>query len=478
MRRDYDDDYDRIESPGIIPDQEPPASKKRSEQNDIITEDSAAVAFVAQHGDKVRYCHSTGSWFKWDGNIWRKDDKHLAFHWARILIRQLVQDHNAKVRGIASKVSFCGGVEKFSQRDPVVAVTIENWDHDEWLLGTPAGTIDLKTGKLRPSEPRDGITKTTLVAPDNSGCPQWLKFLNEATNGDQELIRFLQQWLGYSLTGSIREHAFIFVYGPGGNGKGVFLNVTSKILGDYATTAAMDTFTASKNDRHPTDLAKLRGARIVTASETEHGHAWAEARIKALTGGDEISARFMRQDFFEYKPQFKLTVIGNHKPFIRNVDDAMRRRVNIIPFVHKPAVVDHDLENKIIIEAPGILQWMVQGCLDWQANGLIRPEIVQAATADYFSDQDLFGQWIEDCCDVLVGAIPPIWDYASDLFASWSEYAKKAGEEPGSQKAFASELGKRGFERDRTRKGRTFKGIRVKSKPLSEAMGAFKPDEG
>ena len=322
-----------------------------------------------------------------------------------------------------------------------------------------------------------GLTKTTLVAPDNSGCPFWLKFLKEATNGDQELIRSLQQWLGYCLTGSVREHSFIFVDGPGGNGKGVFLNVTSRILGDYATVAAMDTFTASKHDRHPTDLAKLRGARIVVASETEHGHAWAEAKIKALTGGDRISARFMRQDFFDYDPQFKLTIIGNHKPVIRNVDDAMRRRVNIIPFVHKPPIADMQLEETLITEAPGILQWMIEGCLDWQANGLIRPDIVQAATADYFSDQDLVAQWIEYSCDANPGTYPPIWDYAADLFASWAQYARKAGEDPGSQKAFASELGKRGFERDRKPQGRTFKGIRVKAKPLSETVTAFRPDE-
>ena len=443
--------------------------------NDIVTEDSAALEFVAERGSALRYCHSTGAWFCWNGNIWSRDEKYVAFHWTREMIRKLVQDESPRIRAISSKVSFCAGVEKFSQRDPAVAVTIDNWDHDEWLMGTPAGTIDLRTGKLRPSEPKDGITKTTLVAPDDSGCPQWLKFLNEATHGDQELIRFLQQWLGYCLTGSIREHAFIFVYGPGGNGKGVFLNITGQILGDYATTAAMDTFTASKNDRHPTDLAKLRGARIVTASETEHGHAWAEARIKVLTGGDVISARFMRQDFFEYKPQFKLTVIGNHKPVIRNVDDAMRRRINIIPFVYKPVVVDRELESKLIIEAPGILQWMIEGCLDWQANGLIRPEIVTAATADYFSDQDMFAQWLEDCCDVLIGVVPPVWDYASDLFASWSEYCKKAGEEPGSQKAFAGELGKRGFEKYRQTKGRGFKGLRVKLEATSSIVAGMSP---
>src|SRR5262249_27787952 len=151
-----------------------------------------------------------------------------------------------------------------------------------------------------PGAPDDMITKSTAVAPaDAATCQRWLQFLNEATGNDPELIRFLQQWCGYSLTGVTREHALVFMYGPGGNGKSVFLNVVTGILGDYAATAAMDTFTASRNEKHPTDLAMLRGARLVTASETEQGKAWAESRIKQITGGDAISARFMRQDFFK-----------------------------------------------------------------------------------------------------------------------------------------------------------------------------------
>jgi putative DNA primase/helicase len=170
----------------------------------------------------------------------------------------------------------------------------------------------------------------------------------------------------------------------------------------------MTTFTASKYDQHTTDLAMLRGARIVTASETEEGRAWAEARIKALTGGDRITARFMRQDNFQYDPQFKLTIIGNYKPILRNVDDATRRRINMIPFLLKPAVVDKDLEAKLMAEAPAILQWMIEGCLDWQEHGLIRPNVVNTATSDYFADEDVFGQWLEECCDVKISAMPVI----------------------------------------------------------------------
>jgi putative DNA primase/helicase len=199
------------------------------------------------------------------------------------------------------------------------------------------------------------------------------------------LIRFLQQWAGYCLTGDTREHALVFVCGPGGNGKSVLINVIMGILHEYAVTAAMETFTASKSDRHPTDLAMLRGRRLVTASESEEGRAWAESRIKQMTGGDPITARFMRQDFFTFCPQFKLIIIGNHKPVLHCVDDAARRRFNIVPFTRTPASPDPLLEEKLKTEWPGIFRWMIEGCLDWQAHRLIRPASVVDATEDYFS---------------------------------------------------------------------------------------------
>jgi putative DNA primase/helicase len=341
---------------------------------------------------------------------------------------------------------------------------VDYWDRDPLLLGTPGGTVDLRTGELSDGRRQDGITKLTSVAPSTDGCPAWLRFLEETTGNDRELIRFLQKWCGYSLTGVTREHALVFVYGPGGNGKSVFLNVVASILKDYAATAAMDTFTASKSDKHPADLAMLRGARLVTASETEEGRAWAEARIKQMTGGDPITARLMRQNFFTFVPQFKLMIVGNHKPVLHNVDEAARRRFNIVPFTRKPRVPDRELEAKLIGESPGILQWMIEGCLDWLANGLIRPASVMAATDAYFSDQDLMGQWLEDCCDSRLGD-QSLWDKSADLFDSWTEYAVHAGEPQGSKKAFGQSLQRRGFEAYRAPNAgtRAFRFLRLKA---------------
>jgi putative DNA primase/helicase len=441
------------------------ASPKTSRRfsNDIVTEDSAAFEFAERHGDILRYCHSTGAWFRWNGVFWEKDQTRLAFQWSRELARELAENQDERKRYITNKTSFASGVERFAKGDPKIAVTIDYWDADAWLLGTPGGTVDLRTGELRDGLRHDGITKYTSVAPLDTGCPKWLRFLEEATGHDKELIRFLQQWCGYCLTGITREHALVFVYGPGGNGKSVFLNIVTNILHGYATTAAMDTFTASNSDKHPTDLAMLRGARLVTASETEDGRAWAESRIKQMTGGDRISARFMRQDFFEFTPQFKLTIIGNHKPVLRNVDEAARRRFLIVPFEKKPAEPDRQLEEKLMAEAQGILQWMIEGCLDWQAHGLVKPESVLAATKEYFSDQDLFKHWLEEECHCEVGN-SNISEASSVLFRSWREYALSAGNSPGTQQSFKDQMTRHKFKFYRGRKVREFFGVRLKPK--------------
>jgi putative DNA primase/helicase len=344
------------------------AARKRARKHangPDLSEDAIATVFA----EKYRwYCHDTGAWYRWNGNIWQRETTNLAFDWCRSTCRLA-----ATGKKEFSKASTAAGVERFARADRAFAVTAEYWDKDPLLLGTPGGTVDIRDGKLRPAQQLDYITKTTLCAPAAfAECPIWRDFLGEATRGDAELIRFLQQWCGYSLTGDVREHALLFIFGPGGNGKGVFLNTVTRILGDYATVAAMETFTASKNDHHPTDLAMLRGARLVYVSETEEGRAWAENRIKALTGGDPISARFMRQDFFTYQPQFKLTIIGNHKPVLRNVDDANRRRFNLAPFVFKPETPDLQLQEKLEPEYPAILRWMLDGALDWQEPGSSR----------------------------------------------------------------------------------------------------------
>ncbi len=429
------------------------------------TEDGIALAFESRFENELRFDHHAGTWFHWDGTRWRREETDLAFAWARGMCREI----NAHGKANLARAATAAGVERFTRAARCFAVTSEIWDLDPFLLGTPGGTVDLRTGIIRPAKQGDCITKSTAVAPaEFADCPQWETFLDQATRGDKALVRFLRQVAGYCLTGDIREHALFFVHGPGGNGKGVFLNTMTNILADYATTAAMDTFVASHNDKHPTDLAMLKSARMVCASETEEGRRWAESRIKQLTGGDRISARFMRQDFFQYKPEFKLVIIGNHQPVLANVDDAARRRFNIIPFIHKPATPDPQLEDKLQAEYPGILRWMLDGCLDWQIHGLVRPEVVLDATQNYFDDQDLFGRWIEESCDTG----PRKWEPTGVLFASWQRFAKANGEEAGSAKAFNANLVKRGFTPERKKvfgeAKRAFRGLAIREQHQEE----------
>jgi putative DNA primase/helicase len=317
----------------------------------------------------------------------------------------------------------------------------------------------LKTGMLQPAHPDDLLTKMTAVAPaSQSDCPRFLAFLNEATGGDSELIRFLQQFCGYSLTGSIREHALVFVCGPGGNGKSVFANTIGAILKDYAVVAPMEALVATNSVRHETELAMLRGSRLVTASETEVGKTWAEARIKQLTGGDPITARFMHRDHFTFKPAFKLLVIGNHAPAIRTVDEALRRRMNVVEFTRTPAVPDLMLEAKLRNEWPGIFRWMIDGALDWQGAGLIRPQSVVSASAEYLASQDVIGRWLDESCE----QDPTYKATGESLRASWQTYAVNAGEIAGSSNWFSESMQRRGFALRRGTAGkRYYLGLRL-----------------
>ncbi len=406
-----------------------------------------------------------GRWLIWDGRRWRFDETLHAFDLARAICREAAAEcDKPNVSKILASGKTVAAVDRLAKADRRLAATTDQWDADLWLLNTPGGTIDLRTGELRAHDPADYCTHMTAVAPGGA-CPGWQEFLSRVTGGDGELQSFLRRVAGYALTGSTAEHALFFLFGTGANGKSVFLSTIAGILADYHRTAAIETFVASAVERHPTDLASLRGARLVTATETEEGRRWAEARIKTLTGGDTIAARFMRQDYFEFVPQFKLVIAGNHKPGLRSVDEAMRRRLNLIPFTVTipPEERDKELVEKLRAEWPGILQWMIDGCLDWQRRdgqrpvGLAAPKVVTDATADYLAEEDAVSSWIEERCE----RDPQAWEKTTDLFQSWRFWAERSGEFVGSSKALHQKLKDRGFEPKRTKTAKGFKGLRL-----------------
>jgi putative DNA primase/helicase len=433
--------------------------KLQQSDDDAANQDRIALIFATVHAGNLRYVAKWGQWLAWDGVRWAPDDTLDVYDRVRALCRETMQETGAKL-GNAPTVA---GVEKLARSDRRLAATMGQWDTDNYLLNTLAGVVDLRTGETRPHRPEDYLTRATAAGPD-AACPTplWTAFLARVTGNDPALVAFLRRALGYALTGDTREHALFFCYGTGANGKSVLTSTVAGIFGDYHTTAPVETFLASTQERHPTDLAGLRGARLVTAVETEEGRRWAESKLKTLTGGDKMAARFMRQDFFEFLPQFKLWIAGNHKPRLRSVDEAIRRRFHLLPFTVTipPQERDQELGEKLKAEWPGILHWLIGGCRAWQQQGLDAPLAVRDATKNYLEAEDTLGAWREECTT----RDPNGWESTSALFGSWKDWAEAGSERVGTRRWFALALETHGFAPHRTEAARGFAGLRLGKK--------------
>ena len=423
--------------------------------------DAAARRFAEAAAGTLTYDAASGGWWAFDGAIWRR--RHDVAREIRAALREA--GHADPWPGLVT------AVEGLARSEPELALAgawdpDAFWDADPWLLGTPGGTVDLATGLLRPADPADRITRATSVAPAaTADCPLWRRFLGEAMEGDADRVGFLQRFCGYALTGETCEHVALFGLGEGGNGKSVFSNTLRDILGSYAAVAAPDLLTHGTGRRveraHSAEVAMLVGARLVAASETEEGRTWADGRLKLLTGGDPVTARRLGRDPFTFTPRFKLLVTGNHMPVLRSVDAALRRRLRVVPFAHRPAAPDRRLEGKLRAEAPAILRWMIEGCVAWASDGpdggLLRPAEVATATDTYLAGQDLVAQFLAECCDRDPGCL----ETAGDLYAAWCAFAHTLGEPPGTQRRFAARLAGHGLVRERADHARLYRGLRL-----------------
>lgn len=434
--------------------------------------DSLAEKFSSKFSERLLYVASWGRWMEWDSQRWVPDETLHARDLARGIARAAGQEAltnvelGRKAGAIANTLSSSGtiaAIEGLARADRRHAATPARFDADPWALNTPGGIVDLQTGTIRPARKDDYCTKITRAAPGGD-CPTWLNFLKVATDGDDSLVEFMRRMAGYCLTGITREQCFFFVYGTGGNGKGTFLNTMDWILNDYARVANMDMFVEQKFESHPTDVAGLMGARMVTAQETQEGKRWHESRLKAFTGGDPITARFMRQDEFTFMPQFKLVFAGNHKPMLRNVDEAIRRRLYLIPFtVTVPASRrDPNLYAKLRAEAGGILRWAIDGCLDWQRNLIAPPDRVIATTEEYFEGEDNMALFFEECCD---------FDRhyrvrTSDLYARYGRWCEATGEFALPRKRWLQQLAHRGMQTSKLGGTMMIEGVRLTQPPL------------
>ena len=430
-----------------------------------------AAKLIKIHGHEIKYCDALGGWLVWDGRRWVQDETMQVHCWAGEILQEASNavshrpDFNAaKVDKISERLASNAARNNcvsYARVDRRVVAKADQFDADLWALNTPDGIIDLKTGDMRDRKPGELVIRSTAVSPLYGEPPvRFLKFLREAVGADEIFLAYLKRLSGYCLTGQVSEQQLSFFHGNGGNGKSLFVvGVLAAVMGDYAKKSQMETFTASSSDRHPTELASLRGSRLVYASETQTGRRWNESRIKELTGGEPVTARMMHKDEFTYIPQFKLMFLGNHRPELREIDDGIKRRLHLIPFTRTPAKVDRDLEAKLKEEWPAILAWMIEGCLEWQVEGLNAPPAVTIATDEYFEDEDAVGRWLRERCMIE----PTTAATSSGLYEDWRAWCGENGEHAGSQKRLSTALKTRGFQRWREpstgRQG--FKGIEL-----------------
>lgn len=473
-----DDDRDAariVDLPGFDdgPSEGNPLGGHEANHNGVID------AFTEAHAGEMLFDQRRGRWHHFNGSHWKPEETNLAYRFAR-RVPLAVSRMEGTIDKSLKTVPFWEAVERGARRELTVEPGV--WDRGKMLLGTPDGTVDLTTGRLRAADPGDYIAKVTTAAPvplasfdPARDCPEWLAFLDYAQHGDAETIQFFQRWAGYCLTGETREQVLLFIHGTGGTGKSTAANVLMSALADYATGVDASTLTQRKHDAHLQELARLDGPRLAVTTETTRGSKWNEQRIKMLTGEDPITANHMRENAFTFYSRAKLTIVGNYAPDLTDVDDAMRRRFLILPFNRKPVHKDEHLPGRLRAEMPGILSWMIQGCLDWQRQGLNPPEAVKAATADYFAEQDTFGQWLAECCDTGVGTA----ETTADLFASWQQFAFASGAEPGNrEKTFPEMMKMRGFAHHKNvgpSRKRGFKGIRLR--PDAQHSGASVADK-
>jgi putative DNA primase/helicase len=431
-----------------------------------LTDLGNARRFVRHQGKKFRFCHAFG-WLVWDGRRWRKDQTGAVERAAKKTValiyeeaanceekklREALFNHaerSESERRIAAMVSL-------AKSESEIALESSDLDQSEWLFNCQNGTVDLRTGELRPHDPSDLITKVVPIDFDpRAECPAWLSFLDTVLAGNDGLISFVQKAAGYSLTGSTREQVFFLLHGAGQNGKSTFVNALCEILGDYSQRTPTETLMAKRVDSSiSNDLARLAGARFVAATEIDHGRRLAEGLVKQITGSDPITARFMHREFFEFNPTFKLWFAANHKPRISG-NDAIMRRVRLIPFHVKIEGVDRNFFEKLRAELSGILSWAVAGCITWQSDGLEPPAEIVAANEAYRQESDLIAQFLKDRC-VLA---PSAECLKGDFYEAFKKWAEEAGERPMSKRQLGRLMAERGFGEFKGHEGHVWRAI-------------------
>lgn len=435
-----------------------------------LTDTGNSERFAVRYKDRARFVHGRG-WVIWDEMRWRQDATGQIMELAKALARTIhleatginnndiskaVQKH-AKVSLQATKLK---AMLDLAESEPDLAAQPQQLDSHDLLLGVANGVVNLKTGKLQPAKREDMLTlHSTVVFDAMAQCPQFMAFINQVTGGDKQLANYLQRVVGYALTGLTIEQCLFFLFGKGLNGKSTFLNVVKAVVGnDFAKQTPTETLMAKRNSG-TNDIARLQNVRVVIANEIEDGSMLAESLVKQMTGGEAMAARFHYAEFFDFVPKFKLFIAGNHKPTIRGRDDGIWRRVRLIPFIVTitPAQRDPNLQDKLFTELPGILNWAIKGCLDWQKVGLHEPQVVTEAVSSYREEMDVIGQWMSECCTVAAD----LECKAGDAYLCYRCWSEKNGYKPMAAGTFGRDFGDR-FKKVKRNDGNYFEGVKCR----------------
>lgn len=440
-----------------------------------LSEVGNAERFALQHGQWVRYCWLWRRWLIWTGTHWRKDEGDSVLRLAKATVKGIYLEAGGAAspdeRERLARWAMASETEKrlrsmlaLAQAEPGIPVRPEALDRDPWALNVQNGTLDTRTGQLGPHRREDLITRCLPVAYDpEAGCPIWRATLERILDGRADLIRYFQKAIGYSCTGDTTEQVLFLCWGIGRNGKTTILSTAVTLLGDYALSTRPETFMVKYGDGIPNDVAQLKGRRLVIAVEAEAGQRLAEGLVKQMTGGDTLTARFMRAEFFQFTPTFKIFLATNHKPQIRGTDLAIWRRIRLIPFtVTIPeSEQDRQLPDKLKAELPGILRWAMEGARLWHAEGLGLPEAVRVATEAYRGDMDTLGDFLRDQCFIETGARVE----AGPLYQAYEAWCHTSGEKTLTARTFGLHLKERGFTPERTGHAqmRSWAGLRLRS---------------
>jgi putative DNA primase/helicase len=438
-----------------------------------FTDTTNAYRLLTEHGKDIRYNAPWKKWVVWDGKHWELDDGYLIQDRGLQMIRgiygELLKTADYRDRLEIEKHA----IQSESARRRKALIEVASWipqlnvktddlDKDPWLFNMENGTIDLRSGEIREQRPEDLVTKIAQVSYDREAdCPIWKKFIMEIMGFNPELIRYLQTAAGWGITGDVSEQVMFILFGTGANGKSTFLNTLMNLLGDYAIATPTQTFMKKQGEQITNDIARLRGTRFVTTTETEQGRRLSEPLIKQITGNDKMTARFLYGEFFNFSPTFKIYMATNHKPVIKGTDYGIWRRIKLIPFTVRIEEEQQDkhLEAKLMAEGPGILNWLIEGARRWYTEGLKTPSVIADATDEYRGEMDVIGNFLKERC--IQG--PGISMKARELFRCYQEWCDENNERACSERILGLRLKELGLEQKRLGDGRYWQGIILKA---------------